>query len=102
MKVANKAELQAEIKKAIEKYGNEVDLNYIDTSDIVDMSCLFYIMRLFNGDVSRWNTLSVRSMAAMFSGAISFNQDLSGWVDKSGRDIVDMFKRATAMQTSNK
>ncbi len=53
MKVKDKKELEAEIEKAIQTHGNEVDLNYINTSDIVDMSCLFYIMRLFNGDVSQ-------------------------------------------------
>ena len=34
MKPTNKAELVAEITRAMDAHGNEVDLNYIDTSAI--------------------------------------------------------------------
>ncbi len=50
--VADKAELQAEITKAIKAHGNEVNLNYIDTSEVTDMSLLFQFKATFNEDIS--------------------------------------------------
>ncbi len=119
--VANKAALQAEIAKAITEYGNEVNLNYIDTSDVMDMSELFKDKHTFNGDISKWDTSSVKNMRAMFQNvhrfnkplnnwsvssvedmtgmfgyATRFNQDISGWTEKSGRKIAGMFHEASA------
>ncbi len=131
MKVANKAALQAEIKRAIKAHGNEVDLNYIDTSQVTDMSQLFrnnatfngdiskwetssvtnmYAMfhgtTAFNGDISEWETLSVTNMSVMFSGATNFNQNISGWkydkLEVKERRIINMFAGATAMQEDYK
>ena len=46
-----KEELAAVIKSAIATYGNEVDLNFIDTSKIINMSCLFQNSN-FNGNIN--------------------------------------------------
>ncbi len=126
--VANKKALQDEIKKRLaEADGATADLNYIDTSNVTDMSGLFYEKRTFNGDVSKWDmssvtdmlemfanatafnqplnnwdVSSVTNMSAMFFNAASFNQDISGWVAKSGRHTTDMFRGATAMQEAYK
>ncbi len=83
MRVADKKELQTEIKRVIKKYGATASLNYIDTSEETDMSRLFYNNATFNGDISKWNTLSVTNMRAMFYGATEFNQLLY-----SGSSIV--------------
>ncbi len=125
--VANKKALQDEIKRAIKEHGNNVNLNYIDTSEVTDMSRLFQGMRAFNGDISKWdvsqvtdmnhmfynarafnrdisgwNVLNVMNMSGMFANCKAFNQNISGWADKSGRNSAYMFAAATAIQSSNK
>ncbi len=94
--VANKAALQAEIERAIKKHGNEADLNYIDTSQVTDMSNLFDNNATFNGDISKWDTSSVTTMYAMFYNASAFNQPLNNWTVSSVRDMRNMFNGARA------
>ena len=103
MKPANKAKLAMEIDRAIKAHGNEVDLNYIDTSAITDMSYLFssntthgYELEAFNGDISKWDVSKVTDMSFMFSGATSFNQDISGWNVSKVTSMSDMFNGATS------
>ncbi len=95
-KVANKAALQAEIKKAIRAHGNNVNLNYIDTSDITDMSELFYGKDKFNGDISKWNTSKVTNMKYMFFNAFKFNQPLNNWNVSKVTNMSQMFYYARA------
>ncbi len=93
-KPANKAELKAEITKAIGAHGNNVDLSYIDTSDITSMSNLFQDMRTFNGDISKWDTSSVTNMRYMFYNARAFNRPLNNWTVSSVEDMNAMFNNA--------
>ncbi len=95
MRVADKKELQTEIKRVIKKYGATASLNYIDTSEETDMSRLFYNNATFNGDISKWNTSSVTDMKHIFSGAISFNQPLNTWNTLSVTNMRAMFYGAT-------
>ena len=46
------------------------------------------------GDISSWNTSSVRTMQSMFAGAKSFNQDLSKWDVSQVTDMLGMFSGA--------
>jgi len=71
----DKDELQEIIKSQIKKYGLEVDLNNINTSQITDMSSIFYHSK-FNGDISEWNVSNVINMNSMFYYS-EFNQDIS-------------------------
>ena len=50
-----------------------------DTSEITNMSLLFYQKASFNGDISRWDVSSVTHMDLMLHRATSFNCDLSQW-----------------------
>ncbi|STQ88912.1 BspA family leucine-rich repeat surface protein [Helicobacter pullorum] len=99
-----------------------INLGYIDTSKITDMSKLFfqtsrtdfsgiekwdvsnvenmYAMfeeaASFNADISKWNVSNVEDMGSMFNGAISFNADISGWDVSNVRDMGCMFAYATS------
>ncbi len=99
-KPTNKAALQAEIRKAIRARGNNVNLNYIDTLDITDMSSLFEGMYKFNGDISRWNTSKVTNMSRMFFGETAFNQPLNSWNVSRVTNMSLMFTHATAFNQS--
>ncbi len=94
--VADKATLQAEIKRAQRKHGNEVNLNYIDTSSVTDMSRLFSRNTTFNGDISKWDVSSVTTMRGMFGRATAFNQPLNSWDVSSVTTMSDMFVYATS------
>jgi hypothetical protein len=89
IKPKNKYELMDIIQKAMDKNGPEVDLGFIDTSLITDMSNLFFNSS-FNGDIGRWNVGQVRSMCAMFQGS-HFNGDISQWDTRNVVDMTGMF-----------
>ena len=104
----SKNELQDMIIAAIEKNGPEADLNYIDTSEIEDMSNLFNsyhdgvdenkdkLLQSFNGDISDWDVSSVDNMNCMFYNADYFNQNISDWDVSSVEDMSYMFYNATS------
>jgi surface protein len=77
VKPKNLTELLDIVHAAIDKNGPEVDLNYIDTSLITNMSFIFRNSE-FNGDISKWDTSKVKHMKGMFLGS-KFNGDISRW-----------------------
>ena len=110
----NKKELREIVKEIIAEKGPNCDLNFIDVSNITDMSYLFWKTK-FNGDISKWDVSNVKNMAAMFigcpfNGDISkwdvsnveymgwmfancpFNQDISKWNVRKVKSIEDMFE----------
>lgn len=91
------------IDKAVEENGPECDLNFIDVSQVTDMSGLFDPVlgcydrdedvgpvdfaelnrkaekrSMFNGDISRWDVSNVTSMRSMFYNS-HFKGDISKW-----------------------
>ncbi len=104
MKPANKQALANEITRAMDAHGNKVNLNYIDVSDITDMSYLFsshafgYGRQAFNGDISEWKVAKVTNMFATFEGATAFDQNISKWDVSGVEDMVFMFKDATSFK----
>ena len=60
------------------KYKNE-SLNWLDVSEISDMSDLFTLFcGPYNGDISKWDVSNVTKMTKMFSFSY-FNGDISQW-----------------------
>ena len=82
-------ELKFVIKTTIEICGKEVNLNWIDVSEITDMSKLFYESE-FNGDISQWDVSNVTDMYRMFQYS-EFNDDISQWDVSNVTDMGDMF-----------
>jgi surface protein len=65
-------------------------------TNVTDMSYMFSGARLFNQDVSSWNTSNVLSMDGLFSGTQEFNQALSSWDTASVTNMQSMFSNASA------
>ncbi len=88
---SNKNQLIDLIEDRLEKYGNNIDLNDIDTSEITDMSLLFtYSRKSFNGDISSWNVSNVTNMKWMFVDS-DFNGDISSWDVSNVKNMERMF-----------
>ena len=96
--VKSKNELIKTIKDSLDK--GVVDLNFIDTSKITDMSSLFYkgvelakydksIQETI--DISEWDTSNVNNMSDMFAYAKYFNCDLSNWDVDNVETMRNMF-----------
>ena len=51
----------------------------LNTSEITDMSFMFWGAKSFNQDISSWDVSNVVNMRGMFWRAKSFNQDISSW-----------------------
>ena len=82
-------ELRKLVKKLIKERGFDADLNDIDTSEITDMSYVFFELE-FNGNISEWDVSSVENMEYMFYHSI-FNGDISNWDVSNVKDMRDMF-----------
>ena len=100
---ADKAALVKEIQRAMDAKGNEVNLNHIDTSAIIDMSYLFssnskkgYELHAFNGEISGWDVSQVTNMSFMFNGAKAFNSNISKWNVANVTNMSGMFNGATS------
>lgn len=92
MVAQNKSHLEQIIRKAIEEDGTYCDLNYVDVSNIKDMSDLFCNSE-FDGDISGWNVSNVTNMSRMFKGS-QFNGDICNWDVSSVTDMTSMFEDA--------
>ena len=95
-----KDELITIISNFIEKYGDDVDLNMIDTSLITDMSHLFKKFPNFNGDVDLWNVSNVKDFNAMFKDCKNIEQmNLTNWNVEKCKDFSDMFYNCKSLKT---
>ena len=88
-KAKDKEHLKELIAAAIQKKGNSCSLNFIDVSQVTDMSHLFEESD-FNGDISKWDVSNVTNMEAMFNKS-KFNGDISGWNVSNVTNMESMF-----------
>ena len=83
-----KDELKEIIKDTFEH--KQYDLNFINTSEITDMSKLFMNCK-YDFDISDWDVSNVTGMYFMFGHCNQFNCDLSHWNTSKVKDMKDMF-----------
>jgi len=74
---ATDSTIEAMIIDAIREHGLGADLNYIDVSNVTNMSGLFRNSRFF-GDISKWDMSNVKDISYMFYSAV-FSGDISKW-----------------------
>jgi hypothetical protein len=85
----NKSDFFLLVQKSIELFGNEADLNFIDTSGIKSMDSLFEDSE-FNGKISRWDVSNVENMDYMFMNS-QFNGNISNWNVRKVSSMYEMF-----------
>ena len=86
-------ELKEIVEYTIQRKGPNCDLNFIDVSNITDMSELFYGTK-FDGDISKWDVSNVTNMCRMFQGC-PFNGDISKWNVSSVENMAAMFFKSS-------
>lgn len=85
-------ELMSIIKDEVNRQGLDADLNFIDTSLITDMACLFInCPDVRNIKIDQWNVSNVTNMECMFEGLSDFNCDLSSWNVSKVENMDSMF-----------
>lgn len=77
------------VRETIEKYGPDCDLNFIDVSQVTDMSWLFNSSP-FTGNISGWDVSKVKDMSYMFAHS-AFNGDIGGWNVSNVTNMTCMF-----------
>ena len=95
----NKEELRKIIKFYSNYYTHE-SLNWLDVSNITDMSYLFS-NTIFDGNISKWNVSNVRNMSYMFSDSL-FNSYISNWDVSNVTDTAYMFEHSKFNQDISK
>jgi hypothetical protein len=65
-KVRDTKELLNIIDNFTRQFGNNCNLNWIDTTAITNMNSLFSFTE-FDGDISKWNVRNVKDMECMFA-----------------------------------
>ncbi len=75
---------------------NLTTVNGGNTSQVLNMSSMFFNAVNADPDTSGWDTSNVTNMASLFSGASSANPDVSGWDTSSVTNMSSIFKGLTS------
>jgi len=74
-----KNELKQLIEQELQRQGPDADLNFIDTSLIIDMSELFWPFDISNIKIDEWDVSKVTNMQNMFYMCTKFDGNISKW-----------------------
>ena len=67
-----------------------------DTSNVTNMTAVFYRSPIFNQPIGNWDVSNVTEMDSMFESSSAFNQPLDTWNTANVTDMLAMFKGASA------
>ena len=70
---------------------SNLDLTLWDTSNVTNMSNMFFNQRVAARGIENWDVSKVTNMEQMFWGCAAFNADLSEWVVSNVTDMGGMF-----------
>ena len=87
LRVAVKLWLNDESRATI-KYGH---IGNWDTSNVTNMSTMFFGAINFNQDIGGWDTSKVDGMGQMFLCAHNFNKDIGEWNTSNVTNMCNMF-----------
>ena len=82
--------------------GFGADIDIPDLSLVKSLQSFFNGCNNFNGNVANWNTSNVIDMSYMFWEARAFNQNLSAWNVTNVNIFTNMFYRANSLTAENK
>ncbi len=68
----------------------------LNLTGTMDLSYMFTLASVFNGNISGWDTSSVTNMGSMFLNAYQFNQNINGWNTSSVNNMANTFQSASA------
>ena len=71
-----------------------------DTSNVITMQQMFLFNSQFNQNIGSWDTSSVTNMEEMFRAATAFNQDIGGWNIINVTNMLNMFQAKSAANYS--
>jgi surface protein len=89
--------LIVDVDRLHEMVDNGENVTKVITTNIIDMSGMFFYAESFNQDISSWDVSQVTDMAGMFWEASSFNQDLSSWDVSQVTEMGGMFSWASSL-----
>ena len=72
-----------------------------DTSQVTNMSSMFYNAQIFNQPIGDWDTSQVTNMSCMFHEAHAFNQPIQNWNIHRVTIIINIFLHAHAFDQQN-
>jgi surface protein len=72
------------------------DISRWNTAKVTNMVGMFYEADAFNRPIGNWNTAAVPSMASMFQYAHAFNQPIGNWSTAAVTNMGYMFGSASA------
>ena len=81
---------------------SKIDISEWDVSNVTDMGAMFDNCKEFNSDLSNWNVSNVEEMCYMFNGCKKFNSDLSNWDVSNVTDMSYMFYGCDTLKKNNK
>lgn len=107
--VEDKLSLKRIIAFLMYKFGNNLDLNFIDVSKLTDFRKVFngrmrirvdknskekeIVLNRFNGWIDEWNTISAKSMKSMFKDSV-FNRHNLNFDVRNVEEMDSMFENA--------
>ena len=83
-------------------FGKEwtADISDWDTSNVTDMSGMFFYCKNFNQDLSKWNIDKVKDFSLMFSNCLILDQNFKNW-DTTNKETKFMFLDCKQMKENN-